>query len=274
MPKTYQLDDLIYLMGRLRDKETGCPWDLAQTWKDIIPHTLEEVYEVIDAIQNQDWSHVEEELGDLLFQIIFYSQLAREQQYFDFAAVVNTLVSKLVRRHPHVFPDGDLYASMTAGLDKEQIKGQWDLIKSQEKISKNKSINSLLDDVPRALPAIQRMVKVQKKASKTGLDWDDAIPVFQVVRDELDELEQAYLSGIKHDIQDELGDVFFSLVNLSRKLNVDPEQASDQAIRKFTKRFQWIENKVSAAELSFEKLNAQALDKLWIESKKHYEANS
>jgi len=271
MPNSYQLEDLIYLMGRLRDKETGCPWDIAQSWQDIIPHTLEEVYEVVDAIQNKDWSHVEEELGDLLFQIIFYSQLAREQEFFDFAEVVHSLVAKLVRRHPHVFPNGDLYASVSIPLSNDQIKGQWDRIKEEEKAGKKTPVVSLLDDIPLALPALQRMVKVQKKASKTGLDWGDVLPVFQVVRDELDELEQAYRAGEQKSIQDELGDVFFSLVNLSRKLDLDPEQAANLATRKFTRRFQWIEKLIVKRGDSFTNLNAEALDKLWAESKKQTE---
>lgn len=257
-------------MRRLRDPTDGCPWDVAQSWQDIIPHTLEEVYEVIDAINNQDWPHVEEELGDLLFQIIFYSQLAKEQSQFEFATVIHKLVEKLIRRHPHVFPDGQLKNRSDDALkERAAVNLQWNAIKAEEKRHKGITQKSIIDDVPLALPAVQRAAKIQKKAAITGLDWPDAISVFKVIRGELDELEQACRDNDHSAIHDELGDVFFSLVNLSRKLKVDPEQAITGANRKFTKRFKWIEDHVRVNRLEFADLNEARLDVLWQQSKKN-----
>ena len=188
---TYSLADLLYLMQRLRNPETGCPWDLQQDFASIVPHTLEEAYEVADAIERQDWPHVEEELGDLLFQVIFYGQIAAEQQLFNTESIIDKLVKKLVRRHPHVFPDGTLQSERHPEdkLTEEQIKASWEAIKQQEKKQNNTAEAAepepkhLLDEVPNTFPALTRAVKLQKKASKVGFDWPNIDGVFDKVNE-------------------------------------------------------------------------------------------
>ena len=187
----YQLDDLLYLMARLRDPQYGCPWDLAQDYASIVPHTLEEAYEVADAIERGDFAHLPGELGDLLFQVVYYSQLGQEEGRFDFAAVVDGIVRKLVRRHPHVFPDGDLYgAKDLPRLDDAAIRRRWEEIKAEERAEKAEAPAqlSLLDDVPVALPALSRAAKLQKRAAAVGFDWPEPLAVVDKVREELDEV--------------------------------------------------------------------------------------
>ena len=188
----YQLDDLLYLMSRLRDPKNGCPWDLKQTFASILPHTLEEAYEVADAIEKQDYAHLKEELGDLLFQVIFYSQLGKEENHFDFPQIIDTLVTKLVRRHPHVFPSGELHSTNNdTPLNDEQIKGRWEAIKQQERDEKAKlqgsqslENTSVLADIPLALPAIQRAEKLQKRAATVGFDWPEPVQVLDKIEEE------------------------------------------------------------------------------------------
>ena len=176
MSQTYTVDDLIYLMSRLRDPDGGCPWDLKQSFASIVPHTLEEAYEVADAIERQDWTHLNDELGDLLFQVIFYAQLGHETERFDFSTIVSNLVTKLVRRHPHVFPDGTLLSPPAErALTDDEIKQNWETIKQQERDGKEaRGESRVLDDIPQALPGLTRAVKLQKRASQVGFDWNDA----------------------------------------------------------------------------------------------------
>ena len=169
----FSIADLRQLMRRLRDPETGCPWDLKQDFQTILPYTLEEVYEVIDAADNADYPHLKEELGDLLFQIVFLSQLAEEQAYFDFSDVVSQITEKLLKRHPHVFPDGTLQSvrESDADIDIQAIANRWEAMKTIER--RARGAPALLDDVPMALPAMSRAIKLQKRAAKVGFDWDD-----------------------------------------------------------------------------------------------------
>ncbi|MEJ3669244.1 nucleoside triphosphate pyrophosphohydrolase [Stutzerimonas stutzeri] len=267
----YQLPDLLHLMARLRDPQHGCPWDLQQDYASIVPHTLEEAYEVADAIESGDFEHLPGELGDLLFQVVYYSQLAREEGRFDFATVVDAITRKLVRRHLHVFPDGDLYGSPELPrLDEAAIKRRWEEIKAEERAEKAAAPEqlSLLDDVPSALPALSRAAKLQKRAAQVGFDWPEALPVVDKVREELDEVLEAMSENDPQAIAEELGDLLFVVVNLARHLKVDPENALRAANGKFERRFRFIEQALRDAGRSIENCDLEELDALWGEAKK------
>ncbi len=271
----YQLNDLLHLMARLRDPQHGCPWDLQQDYASIVPHTLEEAYEVADAIESGDYEHLPGELGDLLFQVVYYSQLAREEGRFEFATVVDTITRKLIRRHPHVFPDGDLYGSPELPrLDEAAIKRRWEEIKAEERAEKAAAPEqlSLLDDVPSALPALSRAAKLQKRAAQVGFDWPEALPVVDKVREELDEVLVAMSESDPEAIAEELGDLLFVVVNLARHLRVDPENALRAANGKFERRFRFIEQALREAGRPIEACDLQELDALWEEAKKQLEA--
>ncbi len=267
----YQLNDLLHLMARLRDPQHGCPWDLKQDYTSIVPHTLEEAYEVADAIERGDFDHLPGELGDLLFQVVYYSQLGREQGRFDFATVVDAITRKLVRRHPHVFPDGDLYGSTALPrLDEAQIKQRWEEIKAEERAEKASVPQqlSLLDDVPAALPALSRAAKLQKRAAQVGFDWPEALPVVDKVREELGEVLEAMSENDPQQIAEEIGDLLFVTVNLARHLGVEPEAALRNANTKFERRFRFIEDALRAAGRSLQDTTLEQMDTLWGEAKK------
>ncbi len=193
----YGIEDLRYLMRRLRDPKSGCPWDLKQNFQSLTSHTLEEAYEVVDAIEQDDMSHLSEELGDLLFQIIFYSQLAEEQSQFSFDDIISTITQKLIRRHPHVFPEGTIESSRVSLADAEivEIKRVWEEIKRQERT--DKGVGKTLDDIPLALPALNRALKLQKRAANVGFDWSDIKPVIEKINEEVIELEVEIKRGDK-----------------------------------------------------------------------------
>jgi len=267
----YQLNDLLHLMARLRDPQHGCPWDLQQNYASIVPHTLEEAYEVADAIENGDFDHLPGELGDLLFQVVYYSQLAKEEGRFDFSTVIDAITRKLIRRHPHVFPDGDLYGSPELPrLDEAAIKQRWEEIKAEERAEKAAAPEqlSLLDDVPSALPALSRAAKLQKRAAQVGFDWPEALPVVDKVREELGEVLEAMSENDPEAIAEELGDLLFVVVNLARHLKVDPENALRAANGKFERRFRFIEQALREAGRPIESCDLEALDALWGEAKK------
>ncbi|EMD98051.1 nucleoside triphosphate pyrophosphohydrolase [Stutzerimonas stutzeri NF13] len=267
----YQLNDLLHLMARLRDPQHGCPWDLQQNYASIVPHTLEEAYEVADAIESGDFDHLPGELGDLLFQVVYYSQLAREEGRFEFATVVDAITRKLIRRHPHVFPDGDLYGSPELPrLDEAAIKQRWEEIKAEERAEKAAAPEqlSLLDDVPSALPALSRAAKLQKRAAQVGFDWPEALPVVDKVREELGEVLEAMSENDPQAIAEELGDLLFVVVNLARHLKVDPENALRAANGKFERRFRFIEQALRDAERPIENCDLEELDALWEKAKK------
>lgn len=266
MSDRYTVDDLIYLMERLRDPETGCPWDLEQTFATIVPHTLEEAYEVADTIERQDWPHLKDELGDLLFQVIFYSQLGKEQSLFDLHAVVDHLCGKLVRRHPHVFPTGQLRDNAELiEIDQQAVNAQWERIKEQERESKDRS--RVLDEVPTTLPAMSRAVKLTKRASKVGFDWDDAAGVLDKIEEEIQELREAMHQGDFDAVREELGDLLFVNANLARKLSVDPEQAVRNTNLKFERRFNHVEDRVLASGKDWREFTLEELDAWWDEAK-------
>ncbi|HKS12159.1 MAG TPA: nucleoside triphosphate pyrophosphohydrolase [Pseudomonas sp.] len=270
MPTTYTLDDLLHLMARLRDPRHGCPWDLRQDYASIVPHTLEEAYEVADTIERGDFGHLQGELGDLLFQVVYYSQLAREDGRFEFAGVVDAITRKLVRRHPHVFPTGDLHAPLdTPSLSEAEVKQRWEEIKAQERAEKSVPEQlSLLDDVPAALPALSRSAKLQKRAAQVGFDWPDPLPVLDKVREELDEVLQAMADGDPKALEDEVGDLLFATVNLARHLKLDPENALRGANRKFERRFRFIEQALRDLARPIEDCTLEDLDALWGEAKR------
>jgi ATP diphosphatase len=261
--ENYSLDDLLYLMARLRDPKSGCPWDIKQSYASIAPSTIEEAYEVVDAIEKQDYVHLKEELGDLLFQVIFYSQIGREEGRFDFAGIVSDLVAKLVRRHPHVFPDGSLHSRVAdqSSLPAD-VKQRWEAIKQEERASKG--VKGVLADVPLNLPALTRATKLQKRAASVGFDWDDVQGPIAKVREELLEVEEALATGNQNAIAEELGDLLFAVVNISRFLKLDAESALRSANRKFERRFAYLEKNASRPlpDAGMEELN-----RLWEESK-------
>ncbi|WAC43811.1 nucleoside triphosphate pyrophosphohydrolase [Pseudomonas sp. SL4(2022)] len=267
----YQLDDLLYLMARLRDPQHGCPWDLKQSYATIVPHTIEEAYEVADAIERGDFDHLPGELGDLLFQVVYYSQLGREDGRFEFAQVVDAITTKLIRRHPHVFPDGDLYGAVdVAKLEEAAVKQRWEEIKTGERAEKAVAPEqlSLLDDVPTALPSLSRAIKLQKRAAQVGFDWPEALPVVDKVREELDEVLEAMSENDPEAIGEEIGDLLFVVSNLARHLKVDPETALRAANAKFERRFRFIEQALREAGRSMEDCALDELDALWGEAKK------
>ena len=267
----YQIDDLLHLMARLRDPQTGCPWDLKQTYASIVPYTLEEAYEVADAIERADFEHLPGELGDLLFQVVYYSQLAQEEGRFEFAAVVDGITRKLIRRHPHVFVDGDLYGAPDAArLEEAAVKQRWEELKAEERAAKAAVPEqlSLLDDVPQALPALSRAVKLQKRMAQVGFDWPDALPVVDKVREELDEVLEAMSENDPQAISEELGDLLFVVTNLARHLKVDPESALRAANAKVERRFRFIEQALREAQRPIENCTLDELDALWGEAKK------
>lgn len=243
----YSLQDLLYLMQRLRHSDYGCPWDLAQTYSSLMPYTLEETYEVLAAITAEDWSGVEEELGDLLLQVIFYAQLGAEDQKFNFASIVQRLVTKLIRRHPHIFPTGDLYAPATHKVTQEEAAAAWQAIKQEEaQQDTTNQTSQLLAQVPDGLPAILRAEKLQAAAAKVGFDWPDVQGVLDKIDEEVAELKAEVAQGNLAASQAELGDVIFSLVNLARHLNLDVEAAIAGTNQRFTQRFNRVEAEITA----------------------------
>ncbi|MEX0962544.1 MAG: nucleoside triphosphate pyrophosphohydrolase [Pseudohongiellaceae bacterium] len=270
------IDRLVTIMKMLRDKQHGCPWDLEQTITSLLPHTLEEVYEVADAIENNDLVELEDELGDLLFQVIFYAQIASEQGEFDFQDIATAISNKLIRRHPHVFPNEDLSQfGLPQEISAEQVVVNWEAIKEIEREEKrnkggkkaDQPNQSLLDDVPRALPAIERARKLQKRAAQSGFDWTQIGPVLDKLKEEVQEFEEALASGESARMSDELGDVLFAAVNLARHSDIEPEVALRSANRRFEKRFQWIEAALSAQGKALKSANLEELDALWEQAK-------
>ena len=257
----YSIDDLLKVMTILRDPEKGCPWDIKQSFESIVPSTLEECYELADAIERQDLPHVAEELGDVLFQVIFYSQLGSEEKAFDFESVVHGLVDKLIRRHPHIFPQGDIDGGERAPASAESVSVSWEALKQRERAAKAQ--HGALDDVPLALPALARAQKLQKRAANAGVDWSEFKQVLSNLEDEIGELKEALADGDTDHIEDGLGDVLFSAVNVGRHLRMDNERALRRANRKFERRFRMMEAEAMASNTSLEKYTPEQLHTLW-----------
>lgn len=263
---SYQIKDLLYLMQRLRDPKDGCPWDIAQDFSSIVPHTLEESYELADAIEKGDFNHIREELGDVLFQVVFYAQLGAEQQQFDFQTIVSGLTEKLLRRHPHVFPEGTL-ESRTGEQKTEtaEVKSTWEAIKSEERRSKQQ--HGVLDDVPVSLPALTRAAKLQKRAARAGFDWENTDQIITKLHEELQELDEARKEQNKDAIRHEMGDVIFCCVNLARRLDIEAESALRGCNKRFENRFRYIEKCLAESGSSLEQASLEEMDKLWDEAK-------
>ena len=266
----YRLNDLIELMARLRDPLDGCPWDLQQNYQSIVPSTIEEAYEVADAIERGNYTDLRDELGDLMFQTVFYSQLASEEGLFDLEEVISTLVAKLVRRHPHVFPDGTLDSRKgglvsSSDVDEQKIKENWEEIKRKERL--NKGQLSVLDDIPLNLPALSRAQKTQKRAASLGFDWQNAEQVLPKIDEELAELREAMDQQDKEAVEEELGDLLFSCVNLGRKLKLDSEQVLRKAERKFEYRFKNMEQDIDSEGFLIKDLSIEQLETFWQKAK-------
>ena len=275
LEKKSAIEKLQEIMAMLRDKVHGCPWDLDQTLVSLIPHTIEEVYEVADAIEKNDIDNIVDELGDLLFQVIFYAQIGNEEKIFNFEDVANAIVRKLLRRHPHVFPTGDA-KSFGRGkkISSDEVVTNWESIKLEEKKEKleesnSESARSVFDNLPGALPALQKSVKLQKLAGKVGFDWPDTSGVLVKLKEEIVELEEAIGKSNKQEIESEFGDVLFTAVNMARHLNVDPELALRGANGRFKNRVVWIENELGKNGEFVSGKNIDDLNQLWNEAKRH-----
>ena len=248
-------------MRMLRDKDNGCPWDIEQTFESLSPCVVEEAYEVSDAIANKDYENLKEELGDVLLQVIFQAEIANERELFNFDEVVDSLNNKLIRRHPHVF------AGASKPLSAKEQTQAWDAIKAQEK--KPKDTRNTFADIPASLPPILKAKKIQKKASKKGFDWKESINVIEKVEEELKELKHEIQQNNKENSQEELGDLLFSIVNLSRHLEIDASEAINQANQKFVKRFRLMEEEIAKDNQEIGNLTSDELEEFWVKIKSH-----
>ena len=252
------LQTLLDIMSSLRDPDSGCPWDQKQTYESIVPHTLEEAYEVADTIERGDFDELRDELGDLLFQIVFYAQLAKEESRFEFSDVVAAISEKLIHRHPHVFADKKF-----ANADDQTA--HWEAIKAEERQANTAHNNSQLDGVVKGLPALSLARKLQSRAARVGFDWPNEKGVFAKLDEEANECRAAW--GDDHARSEELGDLLFTCVNLSRHANVDPEQALRAANKKFEQRFRIMESLAHQKGISLEALSESQWEDFWQQAK-------
>jgi ATP diphosphatase len=257
---------LLAIMAALRTPRTGCPWDLEQNFATIAPYTLEEAYEVADAIARGDLGDLREELGDLLLQVVFHARMAEEQNAFDFGDIVEAITAKLIRRHPHVF--GDI-----KGLTPKEVEGVWARIKAEEKAERQSrhpapdADAGALSGVPIGLPALTRALKLQDKAGKVGFDWNDPMAVLAKIREEADEIEEALRAGDRRHAAAEVGDLLFAAVNLARHLDIDPEGALRATNEKFRRRFRAIESALAARGKTPTEATLAEMDALWNDAK-------
>lgn len=261
---TRPIDRLLGVMARLRDPRDGCPWDLEQTFETILPHTLEEAYEVADAIVRGDRTALKDELGDLLFQIVYYAQMSREEGGFGFDDIAAAVADKMVRRHPHVFGEADTPSSRAQTT-------AWEDLKARERAAhggpRSAAPPSALDGVALALPALVRALKLQKRAARVGFDWGETAPVFAKIEEEIAELKAAMDRGTTRDCEEELGDLLFAVVNLARHLSVDAEAALRRGNEKFARRFRAVEARLAAAGRTATAATLDEMDRLWNEVK-------
>jgi len=263
------LQELLYVVRRLRDPISGCAWDLQQDFRSIAPFTIEEAYEVADAIERNDTGDLQDELGDLLFRVVFQSQLASEADWFTFNDVAKGIVEKMIRRHPHVFGQA-VYAN------EAELEAAWETIKTEERATKQGRTQtgtlalhpSALDGIARNLPALKRADKVQKRAARVGFDWPDIRPVWDKIDEELIELKEALAQGDHVAVEEELGDVLFTVVNLARHCSVDAESALQRASGKFDGRFRCVETLAADQNRTLDAMDLNELDRLWREAKK------
>lgn len=271
--KLSQTQRLLAIMTQLRDKKSGCPWDVKQTMESLTRYTIEEAYEVADAIARGDMGDIKDELGDLLFQVVFYAQIANEQDAFSFDDVAQSISDKLVRRHPHVFGD----TNSGDALSDASLNAQWEAIKAQEKRAKKATSNSILDNVPSGMPALMHAQKLQKVCAKVGFDWPEVMPVLDKVREEVDEIAQEIDIASKSEsaeaggtlppnhnaIEEEIGDALFAMVNLSRHLNVDADTALRKASHKFAARFKGVEQLAREQGTELDTMSLEEMETLW-----------
>ena len=251
------LDMLCGTVAKLRNPESGCPWDKEQTFKSLAPFVIEEAYEVLEAILNENWNELENELGDLLLQTIFHAQIASELNLFDINSLINKVNQKMIDRHPHVFD-----SNVPQRTVKEQ-KLEWEKIKHKERLKSEKK--KTFDDIPNSLPALKRSIKIQQRASKKGFDWKDIDKIFLKLCEEVSELKQARTIN---ETTEELGDILFTVVNLARHLDIDPEHALYKSNVKFVKRFEAIEKITSSDQTELETLSEEEKNQLWVKVKK------
>jgi len=252
------MNELLEIMSRLRNPERGCPWDVEQNFATIAPYTIEEAYEVADAIERGDMDDLRDELGDLLLQVAFHAQMAREAGNFDFGDVVDSICHKMIRRHPHVFADESVE-------DAESQTHAWEDVKAQER--RDRGMNSLLDGVPRGMAELQRAIKLQKRAAKVGFDWPAAAPVLDKFDEEVAEIREAIAASDADAIEDEIGDLLFVVTNLARKLQVDPARALRRANAKFETRFRALEGAAGGSE-ALDGMSLDEMESLWQAVKK------
>lgn len=261
--KRYTLDDLLAVMARLRDKDAGCPWDVEQSFATIAPYTIEEAYEVADAIARDDLDALKEELGDLLLQVVYHAQMASEEERFGFVDVVDAITRKMIRRHPHVFADASRDEFLTGDM--------WRRIKNEEKAERGAAAEGsrLDDDVPLALPALTRAVKLQTRAADVGFDWPSLVPVLAKAEEEIAELKAAIAESAsrKKRVAEEFGDLLFVMANIARHVKVDPEAALRGANAKFVRRFRSIEAALAKEGRKPEDATLEEMDQLWDEAK-------
>ncbi|KAF3982435.1 MAG: nucleoside triphosphate pyrophosphohydrolase [Methylococcales symbiont of Hymedesmia sp. n. MRB-2018] len=257
-----QTQKLLGIMAKLRDPEKGCSWDLKQDFNSLIPYTIEEAYEVVDAIERNDLDDLRSELGDLLLQVVFHSQIADEQGLFDFEQVAEVITDKLISRHPHIFSEARY-------KNADEQKKAWDQLKEQERVESKKYCKdeSVLSGVAINLPALIYCEKVQDKAANHGFDWPETAPVFDKVLEELEEVKEAWGNNDQIQMQEELGDLLLVTVNLARHLKINPELALKQATQKFTRRFNYIEQQVAASSRKLRDCELVELDAYWDEAK-------
>jgi len=254
------INQLLEIMASLRDPETGCPWDKKQSFETILPYTIEETYEVAQAIEDKDMASLKVELGDLLFQVVFYAQMAKEQGEFDFSDIVEGISNKLISRHPHVFADTQITSA-------EAQTQAWDEHKQREREAKAQDEQrqaSVMDDIPKALPGLMRALKIQRRAARVGFDWAETEPVLAKIEEEIAEIRQALAEGADHDhITHEVGDLMFACVNLARHLKVDPEVAMRGINQRFIQRFQYVEQHVQNQGIRLEQAGLEKMTEGW-----------
>jgi nucleoside triphosphate diphosphatase len=254
------IERLKSIMAALRDPISGCPWDIEQTFDTIAPYTIEEAYEVADAIERKDLGALREELGDLLFQVIFHARMAEEEDAFSFDDVVTALCDKMVARHPHIF------ATQMIQTAAEQTEN-WETMKQAERAAKIKDDPSILSDIPTTLPALSRAAKLAKRAARVGFDWPSVEEVFDKLDEETAEVREAVIEGDQAHIEEEIGDMLFVVTNLARKANVDPEQALRLANAKFERRFRWLEAELVRSGKNVATSNLEEMERLWLRAK-------
>ena len=262
MQETDKFETLVAIMDRLRDPEKGCPWDLEQSYETLRSYLLEECYEVADALDAGDADELREELGDLLFQVVFLSRLAKEEGSFEAGDVVRGIADKMIRRHPHIFSDA---SAETA----DEVLRNWEAIKEQEKSASGKPArDSILGGIPKALPALMRAQRLGVKAARVGFDWSEPVQVLGKLEEELGELRQAVDSERRQAMEDELGDLMFTAVHLARRLEIDPERALQGANRKFEQRFRELERRVAAQGSKVQDESLESLEAIWQQVKR------